>query len=750
MAADATVVDGLDATVEIRRDGHGVAHVRATTSADAFFGQGWVAARDRAWQIETDRRKAVGRWAEVIGAAGVGSDRFFRRLDLASAARRDLATLDRDARVAVEAYAAGVDAAFATMADPPVEARLLDHSFETFQPWECLAIYKLRHVFMGTHARKLWRAALVARHGAGVLERLYGRQRTEPLILPPGGELDVAIDLAAQLRPGLDALDALVDEDGGSNNWAVAPSRTASGAPLLAGDPHRALDVPNVYHQNHVRAPGLDVIGLSFPGVPAFPHFGHNERLAWCITHGMADDQDLFVEQLDGPAHDPRVRTPDGWLTCSHRNETIAVRDGDDIDLEIVHTDHGPLLWGGVDGGVGISMRWTATAEPDTTLDAAVAMLTTKDVGELDAAMAPWVVPVNNLVAADVDGSIAYLLRGRLAERPVANRWVPVPGWTGEHEWTGWVPFAERPRLRDPERGWIATTNNRVADEPPYVSTDYAGPSRQRRIRRLLDETADATVDAMVAILADDVSSTAAGFAARIAALAPSEPRATEAVERVRAWDHRMAPDSVAASIYAVTRAELTAAIVAAERLDVTDLASFGRVVDGYGLARHLWSAGVTLLDDHVDGLADALDRALDRLTEAMGPDMDAWHWGDLHPAEPFHPLSVERPDLAEHLAMPSVPTGGDGDTLRSAWVLPAHTSGFAAPAGSVARYVFDLADWDASRWSVVHGVSGDRSSPHFLDQLASWSEVALVPMPFTTAAVDAATRSIEVLRPER
>jgi penicillin amidase len=156
----------------------------------------------------------------------------------------------------------------------------------------------------------------------------------------------------------------------------------------------------------------------------------------------------------------------------------------------------------------------------------------------------------------------------------------------------------------------------------------------------------------------------------------------------------------------------------------------------------------VVLLDDHVERLGEALGAALERLSAELGPEMDTWRWGDLHPAQPYHPLGVERPDLAEHLTMPSVPTGGDGDTLRSAWFLPAHTSGFAAPAGSVARYVFDLADWDNSGWSVVHGVSGDRSSPHFDDQLTAWSQVRLVPMPYTATAVDAATVATEVLRP--
>jgi penicillin amidase len=297
----------LDSPVEIYRDTWGIPHVWAQTVHDAFVAQGFVHAQDRLWQMDYDRHRAYGRWAEWSGASAVAPDRLMRRLRLEASARADHAAVDPETRAMLDAYAAGVNAFLRTTTRLPIEYRILDATPEPWQPWDACAVFKVRHVFTGgVWQAKLWRARLV---------RLLGPERTatlcegyepgQPLIIPPG------VDFRGPLLNGLEELAAgeqvLARLDGssaGSNNWAVSGSRTASGGPLLAGDPHRALDTPNVFYQNHLACPAFDAIGLSFPGVPGLPHFGHNRHVAWCITTTMADYQDLYIERFH--PDDPR------------------------------------------------------------------------------------------------------------------------------------------------------------------------------------------------------------------------------------------------------------------------------------------------------------------------------------------------------------------------------------------------------------------------------------------------------------
>src|SRR6185295_9132254 len=284
------------------------------------------------------------------------------------------------------------------------------------------------------------------------------------LILPPGVEYRGPAPSALEAFSQSDAvLTSLPAWTGGSNNWVLAGTRTASGRPLLAGDPHRALDTPNCYYQNHFACPEFDAIGLSFPGVPGLSHFGHNRHVAWCVTHAMADYQDVFVERFD-PTDPTRYEFCGEWRPAEVRRETIQVRGGRPVDLTVTVTHHGPIVLGDPAGGHGVAVRYTATAEPNPTFDALLPMLRASSADELEAAMRPWVDPGNNLVFADVGGAIGYRTRGRLPVRAPANAWLPVPGWDGAHEWTGTIPFAEMPTLRDPAAGWIATANSRIVD----------------------------------------------------------------------------------------------------------------------------------------------------------------------------------------------------------------------------------------------------------------------------------------------
>jgi penicillin amidase len=751
---------GLTGSVDVWRDPEGVPHVRASSLHDAFFAQGFVHAQDRLWHMEYDRRRAAGRWAELAGAAAVPQDVLARRLGLERSARADYEGAGTEARAMLDAYAAGVNAFLDATRAWPVEFGLLDVRPERWAPWDSLAVFKIRHVEMGPWQAKLWRARLVRQLGPRLAAHLCpGTPPAPMLILPPGAEYRGPAPAASEVLGRSDAaLASLPAWIGGSNSWVLAGSRTASGRPLVAGDPHRALDTPNCYYQNHLACPDFDAIGLSFPGVPGLPHFGHNRHVAWCVTHAMADYQDVFVERFD-PTDPTRYEFRGEWRHAEVRGETVEVRGGKPVQIVVTVTHHGPVVLGDPATGHAVSLRYTATAELNRTFDALVPMLRASSADELEAAMRPWVDPGNNLVFADVRGTTGYRTRGVVPVRAPANAWLPVPGWDGAHEWTGAIPFEAMPALRDPAAGWLATANSRIADAdyPHYLGLDYAPDFRTRRLAARLRDLRGATAADMAAIHADRVSIPARALVELLRHVVPLDAGSRTALATLREWDGAMDPDSPAAGIYAAFRARLVRdvlgpllgplagdAFARAPSAATTHVARLrGRLADWIREDdRTLLAAG----DDWGSAMARALAGAVATLREALGPDPAAWTWGRLHPARPRHPLSATFPGAAQLLDPPPAPAGGDGDTVQAAEFVPA--AGFELSTTSVARYVFDLGDWERSAWIVPLGASGHPGSPHYADQTADWAAVRLRPMRYDWRRVATEAESHQRLEP--
>lgn len=743
------------AGIEIIRDVDGIAHVRADTLAGAFEGQGVAATQDRLWQMELDRRRAMGRLSEVVGPTGVASDTFHRRMGLQDSAQRSLAVLGAETVEALGAYARGVnrhiDAVVAGRATAPPEFELLGLEPEAWQPWHSIALFQVRHLAMGTYEAKLWRSGLVRHLDPTGVARLWPSQ-PEQTIDPTEDVIAVAIRAAEAMGSARTAL-GVVGETPASNNLAIAPERTATGAPLLAGDPHRAIDLPNVYWQNHLSCPEVDVIGLSFPGVPGFPHFGHNADVAWCITHGMADDQDVYVETLRD-RQDPGVdgveyRHDGGWRPADVREETITVAGGTPVTVRCVVTHHGPVVAG--DDQVGLSLAWTALAAPDTTFDALVPMLRASSVDDLDRAFEPWVVPVNNVLMADRAGTIAYRMRGRLAVRGADNGWTAVPGDDPAHDWTGLVDDGDLPRWRDPDTAFLVTANNRISGGGPYVSHDFAHPARATRLTARLIERSDWDVASVTALLGDTHSSVSATLAGRLLTVDVGQPLEARAQRVLAGWNAHMDADSAAAAVCGATRAELLALVIAEHGLADDRLAgvagpSLHQTMRFLNARLATWLADPDLVPDRL--VATALRLAVRSLELTQGPDPTTWRWGRAHTARFVHPLAALRPDLADVLAVPpAVELGGDNESVWATSTAPPSTE---ACNGPVARYVFDLGDWDRSVWIVPHGVSGDPTSPHHLDQLDRWTNVAMAPMRYSPAVVDLATLSTTLLSSDR
>ena len=752
---------GLDAPVEVFRDAYGIPHVRAAGERDAFFAQGFVTAQDRLWQMEYDRRRGAGRWAEAVGPPALEQDKLMRRFRLEASARADYQAVADHTRAMLDAYAEGVNSFIEDSDALPVEYRITGLEPEPWQPWDGLIVYKVRHILMGVFESKLWRARMVRRLGPEKAAKLFpGYQPGQLLILPPGsvfsGPLEDGIE---ELSKGAAALNYLNEVDAGSNSWVISGSRTASGKPLLAGDSHRALDTPNVYYQNHLACPEFDVTGLSFPGVPGFPHFGHNNWVAWCVTHTAADYQDLYIEKFK--PEDPKYYSYQGhWRRAEVHRERIAVKDSDPVDLDVWVTHHGPVISGAPEQGSGLAFRYTATDGPSAWPDILLKMLKTKNAEELVESQRNWVDPCNNFLFADVHGNAGYQCRGEIPIRSMANAWLPVPGWTGEHEWQGAIPFDEMPRSMNPVEGYVATANNRpVGDDYPYhIAVDFTPEFRVKRITEGLLSLERPSAADMGKVHGQRVSIPSMTYVELLQRVEPRDEMSVRAKEMLLTWRGSMDADRVEPTIYSACRDALLKEILdhnlgpklGEEAWHPADrgLGSFGNRLKAR-LVTMIAEDDRSLLppgDDWPSAMSRALSRGVGSLRERLGEDMNQWRWGRIHQARPRHTLSGAHPEVSELLDPPPIPANGDGDTPLAGGYAPADPATITSL--SVARYAYDFADWDKSLWVVPLGSSGHPGSKHYHDQSDAWRQVEMVPMLFSWDRIAAECESKQKLEP--
>ena len=753
---------GLHDTVTVWRDAWGIPHVRAANARDAWFAQGFVTAQDRLWAMEYDRRRAVGRWAEVVGESATDQDLQLRRHRLADAARADYAAAGPRARAMLDAYAAGVNAFIASDAPLPVEYAITGIEAEPWEPWHGLAIYKVRHIFMGVFESKAWRARLVRELGPERAAELFPSYPPgQPVIIPTGAAYDGP--LAVGLQQLLDAaadLNLIGETDSGSNSWVISGAHTATGKPILAGDSHRGLDTPSVYYQNHIACDEFDVIGVSFAGLPGFPHFGHNGSVAWCVTHTAADYQDLYIERFNDA--DPSLyQHQDLWFNADVRDEVIHVAGGADVHLRTWATRHGPVIGGDPLAGYGLALRYTATDAGDPWTDILCTMLDSRTVAELADAMQGWVDPVNNFVMADAEGNIGYQCRGEIPRRPGdAPAPLPFAGWDGRHEWQGSIPFAELPRSINPPEGRIVTANNRPvnADYPYYISMDFAPGYRAERVAHGLAAIKNPSANDMGRIHAERLSLPAQTFVAALSQL-PEPPNAdavATAGRCLRAWSGSMDPDAVAPTIYSALRDALIWRLLKHNLGERLAALAWEPVDRGRGVFfnrfRNLVTDAIASDDTALlpageswaGALGAALAEAVRTMTARLGPDVATWQWRRVHRTRPQHPLSLARPELAAALDPPRVATGGDADTPWAGSYAPAD---FATLGGmSVFRYAYDPANWNRSLWAVPLGASGHPGSPHYADQAAMWSQVRMAEMQYDWKRIAANAETRQVL----
>ena len=774
---------GLTAPAEIYRDAWGIPHARAASEVDAFFVQGFFTAQDRLWQMEFDRRRGSGRWAEVVGPAAVEQDVMMRRFRLVDSAKADYGTVNDHTRRMLDAYAAGVNAWMDTAAAEgtlPVEYAIAGLEPEPWQPWDGLVVFKVRHILMGVFESKTWRAQMVRELGPEKAALLApGYQPGQLQILPPGsryeGELDYYL---SELMAGAGAVNLLNETDSGSNSWALSGDRTATAKPLLAGDSHRALDTPNVYYQSHVACPEWDVIGLAIPGVPGFPHFGHNDKVAWCITHLSGDYQDLYIEEFNsssvGMYRMPDINQDDNsrwtdfhashWRPTDTREEIIKVKDGDDHTITTWATRHGPVIAGGPPGKYGLALKYTATDGPKSWPDIIPAMLRVQDSHQLADSMRGWVDPANNFLFADVDGNIGYLSRGEIPIRSGQNARLPVPGWVDEHEWQGNIPFEEMPRSINPPEGYIVTANNKPVDDdyPYYISSEFTPGFRAERVREALLALDKPAAADMAQVHNERISIPALAYVQYLKAnrvqIQTYDSDTAKALQMLLGWSGSMDASDVAPTIYSAFRDALLHRIYRHNLGD--ELTKDAWNPANRGTAAFMARVKTQLIymfpeDDRrllpkdetwPSMMSAALAEAVETLRNTLGDELTEWNWDRLHQARPRHTLSDAFPELAGLLDPPSIPMSGDGDTPLAGAYSPADPATVGGL--SVARYAYDLADWDNSLWVIPLGASGNPGSPHYHDQSETWRQVQMIPMEYGWEGIAARSQARQTLEP--
>jgi penicillin amidase len=737
-------VAGVSAPMRIETDPHGVPTIRGVTETDVLFGLGYVHARDRLWQMEYQRRIGAGRLAEILGPGVVDTDRFLRTIGFRRAAESAWKSLSAPAQRKVEAYVRGVNAFLATSSARPVEFRILRCAPAPFDPVDALVWAKLMAWDLGGNARdEIRRTRFAAAVGEKRVAELLPPVPETPTILEDGewtpGPLRAVSRfpfsvsrLPAPLLARLDRSFALAgardpDDSGlGSNSWVLSGSRTTTGKPILANDPHLGLRAPSVWYLARLSAPGYSVAGATLPGLPGVV-IGRNDRIAWALTSLEPDVEDLFVEEVD-PADETRYRWKGEWRRFETRRETIRVRGGPDVSFLVRASVHGPIVSdaGGLEGassvGRAVAFRWTALDGVDRTAEAIDGIDRAKNWPDFVAAVRLFHAPAQNFLYADVDGHIGYSASGAIPIRPRADGLRPASG-SGEDDWSGYVPFEALPRVFDPPRGFVVAANNRVASEryPYAISRDWPEPYRARRITERILAKEKLGVSDVRSIQLDRVSLQAGDLLPVLLDTSPADAASRDALARLTAWKGEFSPDSSAAAIYAAWYAGL--ARMAQDEVGSTPLGGVrSRFLINALRADSPWCDDVrTPARETCAGFRTATLRdALTFLRGRLGPDVARWRWDRLHRARFPHGVFESVRGLRTLFSL-ETGQGGDASTVNvGAYRLD---GSFRMTDGPSYRQIMDLSPEGGDLWVHTTGQSGNVFDRRYRDLLPLWRE---------------------------
>jgi penicillin amidase len=769
---------GLGKPVEVLRDAYGIPHIRAASLEDATYALGFVHAQDRLWQMEMNRRTAAGRLAEVLGESALEADRFLRTLGVRRAAEANFMRLDKETQSLLEAYAAGVNAFVGSSPVLPIEFWLTRAKFEPWTPVDSLGWIKMMAWDLGGN----WRSELLRMRLAKTLplsrinEFLPPYPGEAPLEIPDLRKLynslekeaprTAAAELGDRLPPrtsgaqgGRDLLaGSLSDPESGaaglgSNNWVVSGARSATGKPLLANDPHLGLTAPAVWYFAHIVTPGFEAIGATLPGVPAIV-LGRNSHFAWGFTNTGPDVQDLYLERLDGAGN---YLSPDGPRPFTVYDETIKVKGGKDVQLQVRVSRHGPVISDvsrvaqeAAPRGHVVAMQWTALREDDLTMQAAAKMARARDWQGFVAALRDFHSPQQNVVYADTQGNIGFVAAGRVPIRKPENDLkglAPAPGWLAKYDWAGFIPYDELPRAHNPADGAIVTANHRITPRGygHYITNEWQPPYRANRIGELLGAVPKHSIGSFARIQGDVVSLPVRELLPRLARVTPKSEEGRRALALLNAWDGTMVDDRAEPLIVSAWWREFTRAIYADELGDafrtnwrtraqfvinvLDDKDKQGRWCD------NVRTKGVENCDDL---LAATLDAALADLKKRYGEDMAAWRWGTAHYARHEHRPFGRVSWLAPFFDI-TVPTGGDAYTVNVGRnKLDDNARPFANTHAASLRAIYDLSNLENSLYIHSAGQSGNVFSPHYKSLTQAWAHGEYIPMVMDAKRIEA------------
>ncbi|MEO8127578.1 MAG: penicillin acylase family protein [Bryobacteraceae bacterium] len=714
LAADAETVKlaGLKQPVEILRDRWGVPHIYARNTDDLFFANGYINARDRLFQLDTWRRIGTGKLAEVLGPQSIPRDRMARLFRYRGDWNAEWQSYAPDTRQIVTAFTKGINAYIQSLNGVrPAEFRLAGYDPGLWSPEDCVARVAALSI-SGNAIREVARAQQVAQkglHAALENDLLFPKPQ---VTLPPGVNL---AEISNEVIREFSGLMTAPIFGQGSNNWAVDGTRTASGKPLLASDPHRTLEIPSIRKTVHLVAPGWNVMGAGEPALPGIA-LGHNEQIAFGFTITGTDQQDLYVEKLN-PKNRDQYWYQGSWKPMEIEKAKLAVKGSSPREVELRFTIHGPILYEDRVNQRAYALRWVGLEPGGAGYLSMLSGARAKNWTDFRSALSRFKVPSENMVYADTAGNIGFVVAGAA---PVRKNWtglLPVPGG-GEFEWSSYIPENQMPASYNPAKHFLATANNNILP-PGYsriLSYEWGQPFRVQRVEELLREPKKFRAADFEAMQLDIVSIPARRFQAILKRWKPAAGMQTAAVQRIMQWDARLTIDSVPSLIFEIWLSKLAAAFKQPTNLELL-----------LQMIERPTSAAT---------LGSTLDEATAEMSRFLGTNMDTWQWARASQMQFRHPLSNRQWDRGP-LARP-----GDPNTIN------ASAGGRAQPSGASYRQVIDLADWDRSTMTNAPGESGDPASPHYSDLLNDWAAGRYHPMPFTRKAVEAATAERILLTP--
>ena len=766
---DGTItVSGTSEPVEVVRDRYGVPHIYARNTADLFFAQGFVVAQDRMWQLEMWRRNGEGRLAEVLGKDYLRRDTFARMLQFRGNWDAEYQKYHPQGKLIFDSFAKGVNAAIQKAIDEkkvPVEFDLMGFAPEPV--WTARTILTRMPGWAMTRnaSSEVTRALDIKRLG---LEKTRALKPTDPeraFTVPEGlnlddiepGILDIARDannyrFPRQGAAGAVTMDASYDgvadeRPSASNNWVIGGTKSATGKPLLANDPHRDLINPSLRYVVHLNAPGWNVIGATEPGVPGVA-VGHNDRVAWGFTILGVDQQDLYVEETD-PENPDRYMWKGEWRDMIVSRELIFVKGVmDPVEVTLKRTHHGPVLSENRERHRAYALRWAGAETGGAGYVGALGVMQSRDWPEFKTNIArAWFIPSHSIVYADVDGNIGYL---GVALSPVRRNWdglLPVPGKDGTYEWEGYLPFEKLPVSFNPAAGFFNTSNNDVVPKivPGYdfpLGFEYSQPFRYNRVLEVLKGKKLFTIADMQGLQQDTVSLPARTLVPLVLDLVASKADVLRAQRIFTGWKFSLTKESAAAALFEAFQSKLPPLAYAPF---LTEEERFN--YRGYDLERVLeWMVRPAKAygDSPKERLAardriltQALVQAVAHLVKTQGGDSTKWAWGNVHTADFAHPLSRQKAAQGEAdiFAIAPAPRGGDGNTVM-ATAYPSETN-TKQIAGASFSFVADVADWDRSTFLSAPGNSAQPLSPFYSNLVESWAAGKGNMLAFSRSKVD-------------